>query len=341
MSASVNPPEKTADLLATILADLADLIGRIPAARQQDPTPCESWDIAQLQSHVAGWLDTFAAGFAHPDGTAPRSSLDEHEPPRDAAAAAEAVRDSAATLDAAIRAGVPGQLTLGEGSMPGTMALDMIVWEYLVHGWDLARAAGQPWSPPAEAVGQSLAFAPGMLTPGYQGEGKTFGPRVTVPADASPFERLLGLSGRDPRWTAAAPAGDASPHRQTTLTARFTVDGADPAQVPGIEDDWARMLIFRKTFTAGITGTATTVFLAAGPQEGARSYVATERITGRAPDGREGAVTIQHGGLESDPDAWFGHIVPHTGTGGFAGWSGTARVCHDADGTYFEITLGR
>lgn len=48
-------------------------------------------------------------------------------------------------------------------------------------------------------------------------------------------------------------------------------------------------------------------------------------------------MTIQHGGLESDPDAWFGQIVPNTGTGGFAGWSGTARICHDDDGAYFEI----
>jgi hypothetical protein len=67
--------------------------------------------------------------------------------------------------------------------------------------------------------------------------------------------------------------------------------------------------------------------------------VATERITGRGPDGRDGSVTIQHGGLESDQDAWFGHIVPHTGTGSFAGWSGTARIRHDPDGAYFEITL--
>jgi len=70
-----------------------------------------------------------------------------------------------------------------------------------VHGWDLARATGQPWAPPPAAVSQSLAFAPGMLTPDYQGPGKAFGPRVEVPADAPPLDRLLGLSGRDPRWS--------------------------------------------------------------------------------------------------------------------------------------------
>lgn len=85
-----------------------------------------------------------------------------------------------------------------------------------------------------------------------------------------------------------------------TLIARFTVDGFEPRQVTGL---------------------------------------ATERITGRTDDGREGSVTVQHGGLESDPDTWFGHIVPGTGTGDFAGWSGPARIRHDDQGAYFEITL--
>src|SRR5207244_2778664 len=86
------------------------------------------------------------------------------------------------------------------------------------------------------------------------------------------------------------------------------------------------------TFTAGITGHATTLFMAAGSQEGSRSYVATERITGRLDGGEEGSVTVQHGGLESDPDVWFGHIVPGTGTGAFAGWSGSARIRHGGVG---------
>jgi hypothetical protein len=95
-----------------------------------------------------------------------------------------------------------------------------------------------------------------------------------------------------------------------TLIARFAVDSFEPRQVTGLEADWFSLLTFAKTFTAGITGHATTVFMAAGTEEGSRSYVATERITGRTDDGREGAVTVQHGGLESDPGSWFGHIVP-------------------------------
>ncbi len=123
------------------------------------------------------------------------------------------------------------------------------------------------------------------------------------------------------------------------LIARFRVDGADPSRVDGLAADWVDVLIFQKTFTAGVVGSATTLFQSAGI-EGSRSYVATERITGRAADGgEEGSVTIQHGGLESNPASWFGHIVPGTGTGDFAGWSGGARIRHDDDGAYFELDL--
>jgi hypothetical protein len=122
------------------------------------------------------------------------------------------------------------------------------------------------------------------------------------------------------------------------LIARFQVDGYEPRSVTGLEADWFTLLTFAKTFTEGIVGSAVTVFMTAGTQEGARSYVATERITGRTAEG-EGSVTIQHGALENDPDSVFGHIVPGTGTGVFAGWTGSARIVHDDQGPYFEIVL--
>ena len=123
-----------------------------------------------------------------------------------------------------------------------------------------------------------------------------------------------------------------------TLMARFLVNSFEPRQIEGLAADWFSLLLFKKEFTSGITGQATTIFLHAGP-EGSRSYVATEQITGRTEDGSEGSVTVQHGGVESDPGSVFGHIVPGTGTGGFTGWSGSARIVHDDQGAYFEIDL--
>lgn len=124
-----------------------------------------------------------------------------------------------------------------------------------------------------------------------------------------------------------------------TLIARFSVDRAEPTEAAGMAADWVGLLIFSKTFSAGIKGSATTLFMSAGTDDGARAYVATERITGRVEGGQDGSVVVQHGGLESDPATWFGHIVPGTGTGGFAGWAGSARIQHDDEGAYFEIDL--
>jgi hypothetical protein len=124
-----------------------------------------------------------------------------------------------------------------------------------------------------------------------------------------------------------------------TLIARFQVDSFEPRQVTDLTAEWVGLLTFNKTFTKGIIGHATTLFMSAGTAEGSRSYVATERITGHTEDGLEGEVTVQHGGLESAPDTWFGHIVPTTGTGAFKDWAGSARILHDEEGAYFEIDL--
>jgi uncharacterized protein (TIGR03086 family) len=191
--------ETTADHLRAVLDDLATVVGGVQPERLHDPTPCTAYDVAQLRQHVLGWLTVFAGGFADPGGQA-AANIDGYDVPDDQAGA---VRRAADQVDRAVRDGATQRpLRLGDSALPGDMALSMILWEYQVHGWDLARATGQPWSPPVQAVEESLGFAPGMLTPDYQGEGKAFSPRVPIPVDAPALDRLLGLSGRDPHWSA-------------------------------------------------------------------------------------------------------------------------------------------
>lgn len=190
--------DTTANLLQPVLADLSRVVGAISEGRLDDPTPCREYDVEELRNHVLGWLSNFAAGFADPNGRAPRATVEGYTASPDPAAE---VRSAADLLDRAVRDGAGERpLQLGDAGMPGDMALAMVLWEYQVHGWDLARATGQSWSPPADGLEKSLAFAPAMLTEDYQGAGKSFGPRVDVPADAPALDRLLGLSGRDPRW---------------------------------------------------------------------------------------------------------------------------------------------
>lgn len=195
---SDDPVQTTADLLRDVLTELARAVGGVDPSQLAGETPCTEFDVTQLRQHAVGWLTLFADGFADPAGQA-AADIEGYQVPADAEGAVHAAADR---LDRALRAGAAERpLRLGENAMPGDMALDMILWEYQVHGWDLARATGQPWVPPPAAALQSLAFAPAMLTPDYQGQGKAFAPRVDVPADAPPLDRLLGLSGRDPRWS--------------------------------------------------------------------------------------------------------------------------------------------
>jgi hypothetical protein len=125
----------------------------------------------------------------------------------------------------------------------------------------------------------------------------------------------------------------------TAFIARFDVIGWEPREVDGIDQSWAGAVQMRKTFTSGLTGDSVALFVSSGTEEGQRSYFAAERITGRTEDGRSGSVTVHHGGLESAPGSWFGHVVPGSGTGDFADWAGSARIEHDDQGAHFVFDL--
>lgn len=124
----------------------------------------------------------------------------------------------------------------------------------------------------------------------------------------------------------------------TAIVARFEISGWEETELPNLPTDVAYGAKMRKTFTGAVTGSSEGLFIASGADEGSRAYVAVERATLTLPDGRSGSLTIHHGGLESAPETWFGHIVPGSGTDALAGLTGSARISHDADGAYFTIT---
>lgn len=125
----------------------------------------------------------------------------------------------------------------------------------------------------------------------------------------------------------------------TTIIARFDITSWEGTDLPGVNEGWATGAAMAKTFTAGINGTSDGLFVTSGEIEGQRAYIATERITATLDDGRSGSFVVQHGGLESAPDTWFGYIVPGTGTDDFEGITGQAPIRHDETGAYFELAL--
>lgn len=191
------------DQLTDVLGDLAVVLDRITDDQLDAPTPCSEYTVRDLRQHVVGWLTAFTDGFVADDGECSDAQAVVVE-----GNGAAQVRACADRLRSAIREDGALERPLkifGEG-LPGDIALGMILAEYQVHGWDLAQATGQDWQPAPEALAGSHEFMGGMLTPEAQGKGKSFGPRVDAGANASPLDRLVALTGRDPAWQATAAA---------------------------------------------------------------------------------------------------------------------------------------
>ncbi len=178
--ATMDPLEQL-DLLGPVLAGV---VGNITPDQLGRPTPCAEFTVRGVLDHMAGGAATFAAAFR---GAAPPP------PPDDSLAALPGALDD---LVAAMHE--PGALdrTIHApfGEVDGTTFARFVVFDGLVHGWDLATATGQPYEPPDVLVAEVSAFAHGTLD-GLR-DGDTFAAAADAPSGATPIERLAAYTGR-------------------------------------------------------------------------------------------------------------------------------------------------
>jgi uncharacterized protein (TIGR03086 family) len=164
------------------------------------PTPCTDWDLRTLLNHTILWTSYSAERRAHGESVAEDlMSKDFTAEPGYAEAyqaqiakAVEAWSDPEAWTR---ELGVMGSTT------PAADVAAMLIMEMVLHGWDVARATGQDYrcdETLARAV-LTTVEAQGDMFRQYQG----FAAVVQVPDDATTFDRVLALSGRDPNWKAA------------------------------------------------------------------------------------------------------------------------------------------
>jgi uncharacterized protein (TIGR03086 family) len=89
------------------------------------------------------------------------------------------------------------------GSVPLTWFVGQNTADILVHGWDLARATGQPDEMDHELADASAAWGRENLLPERRGD--AFAQEVPVADDVPASGRLAAVFGRDPSWS--PPAG--------------------------------------------------------------------------------------------------------------------------------------
>jgi uncharacterized protein (TIGR03086 family) len=182
------------------LREFGARVKAVDASQWGSPSPCSEWSVSDLVDHVVEehrWVpplmhghDLAAAGKIV-ESTTPlaedRSSADRAAEWDDVArASSEAVNEPGA-LDRTV--------SLSRGPTPAPQYLGEMIFDLIVHGWDLGKAIGYQGEFPADAV--EFVYGQVKQMGDLSGSG-VFGPPIEVPDSASTMDKLLGATGRNP-----------------------------------------------------------------------------------------------------------------------------------------------
>jgi uncharacterized protein (TIGR03086 family) len=185
-------------LMAAAAAETARVLAAAAKTTPMDqPTPCDDWDLRTLLNHTILWTAYSAERRAHGDSVAEDLMSKDFTADPDYAAGYQAQVNKAVTAWSDPKAWEGDRAVMGSATPAADIAA-MLIMETVLHGWDIARAAGQDYDCDdqlARAVLETVQ-AQGEMFRQYQG----FAAVVPAPGDAPVFDQALALSGRDPRW---------------------------------------------------------------------------------------------------------------------------------------------
>jgi uncharacterized protein (TIGR03086 family) len=142
------------------------------------------------------------------DGPSPMLTADTRPPHRSSSRGRQSLRASGPAVRSPQRCDRLhlDQLTEVAGvRLPAPQMAVVALDELVLHGWDLARSTGQPFTCTPANTAAVLEFTHASAQPEWAaGRDGLFGPVVDVPADAPAFDRALGFAGRDPAWSTPA-----------------------------------------------------------------------------------------------------------------------------------------
>jgi uncharacterized protein (TIGR03086 family) len=181
----------------SVANDFSAVVVAVPTGAWSNPSPCAGWTARDVVRHLVDWIPGpgFLLGMYGVE-TGPIPSVDQ-DPAAAWAVVQQAIEAGLSDLQTAQRVedcGPPGRKSFEE-------AIDMFCTNDLfVHTWDLAQAAGIDVAlNPAELEKHVVGIAdfPPELEAAMRGSGH-YGPRVAVPADASPTVKVMAFFGRTP-----------------------------------------------------------------------------------------------------------------------------------------------
>jgi len=189
--------------------ELTRLVNGVRDDQLGDPTPCPEYTLGDLLQHVRGLAEAFTLA-----GRKQQPSGGSKPPPQgDTSLLAENWREETASwlselVDAwSVPAAWEGTTWIAGFEAPASAVGVTAANELVVHGWDVARAIGEPLVVDEAALAPSREFVAMMSGPGTEeARGDAFGPARPVPAGASALEEVIAGNGRDPDWSAGGGA---------------------------------------------------------------------------------------------------------------------------------------
>ncbi len=180
----------------TAVRSFGDRVHRVGADQWSGTTPSTEWTVHDLVGHVVGecaWVPPLVGGKTIADvgdslsgdllGDDPVAAWDQQS-----GAALTSWREPGA-LDRTVH--------LSYGDESALEYCRQVAFDVLVHSWDLARAIGDDDALDPHAVDHALEWLTPEVLDAWS-RGGAFAAQVSVAADASPQDRLIALTGRQP-----------------------------------------------------------------------------------------------------------------------------------------------
>ena len=157
-------------------------------------TPCAEWTLRQLLGHMIGHHTGWAASMnGAPVGSEVWDRTDfEGELHQAYNASAAAVTAAFAQPELTDKIDV-----YGYGTLPMRIVLGMHIVDYVVHGWDVAKAIGSATVPDQDLTEAAFAIMKQFPT---NRPNVAFDVMVEPAPDASVLDQFMAYVGRDPRW---------------------------------------------------------------------------------------------------------------------------------------------
>jgi uncharacterized protein (TIGR03086 family) len=190
------------DLDARAVRASVDVAEKITALDLSRATPCAEWTLGDLLAHMTVQHQGFAAAAAGrgADLAVWKAGAPSQDPVADYVMAAELVIAAFAEPGVMDRGFALPEIMPGM-EFPAPQAISFHFIDYVVHGWDLARALGQPYELDDDLVEAAVPVAEAVPEgERRQRPGAAFRPGLPAPDGAGPMDRILSLLGRSPDW---------------------------------------------------------------------------------------------------------------------------------------------